>query len=272
MNNRIFSELPASEKMPALFIGHGSPMNAIEDNQFVEGWRKLGNSLPPPAAILCISAHWETEGTRVTAMPRPPTIHDFGGFPPELYQVQYPAPGDPRLAAELSGSVKGAEVKADLKWGLDHGAWSVIRRIYPEADVPVVQLSLDYNKTPRYHYELAKELAYLRTRGVLVIGSGNMVHNLRMIAWDKMNEPAFGFDWAIEASELFKRLINEKDHARLIDYLKLGSEVRLAVPTPDHFLPLLYALALQEKNETVSFFNDEAVLGSLTMTSLQIGA
>ncbi len=271
MNSTIFTALPVSQKMPVLFIGHGSPMNAIEENTFVEGWRSLRAQLPKPAAILCISAHWETNGTFVTAMEKPQTIHDFGGFPPELYQVRYPAPGNPALAADLREHISKTSVEPDDRWGLDHGAWSVIRRIYPEAEIPVLEMSLDYNRSPRYHYELAGELAYLRTRGVLIIGSGNMVHNLRMIAWDRVNEPAYGFDWALEANDTFKRLISEHRHAELKDYLSLGSAVRLAVPTPDHFLPLLYALALQEDGEEIHFFNDQAVMGSLTMTSLRIG-
>lgn len=258
-------------RMPVLFVGHGSPMNAIEENEFVETWRNLGKTLPRPKVILCISAHWETKGTFVTAVQKPQTIHDFGGFPKALFDVQYPAPGSPELANEAKRAITKTTVGLDEKWGLDHGAWSVIRRMYPEADVPLVEMSLDYSQGPQYHYDLAKELAALRHKGVMIIGSGNMVHNLRMVAWDKMNEPEFGFDWAIQANDTFKRFILSGNHKELINYTALGKEVQLAVPGPDHYLPLLYALALQEKNEAVSFFNDKAVMGSLTMTSVKIG-
>ena len=269
--NELISFGENTPKMPILFVGHGSPMNAIEDNEFVEGWRNLGKTIPRPKAILCVSAHWETKGTYVTAVQKPETIHDFGGFPKALYEVQYPAPGSPELAQETKRTITKTAVGLDEKWGLDHGAWSVIRRIYPEADVPVIEMSLDYSQGPQYHYELGKQLAALRNKGVLIIGSGNLVHNLRMVAWDKMNEPEFGFDWAIQANDKFKQLIQSENHKELINYTTLGREVQLAVPTPDHYLPLLYALALKEKDETVSFFNDKPVMGSLTMTSVRIG-
>jgi 4,5-DOPA dioxygenase extradiol len=248
------------ELMPVLFIGHGSPMNAIEENEFVLQWRELGKTLPLPKAILCISA-----------MQKPPTIHDFGGFPQELYNIRYPAPGSPALAYDIKSSLTSADIGLDERWGLDHGAWSVIRNIYPSAGVPVIEMSLDYRKTPREHYELAKELAFLRTKGVLIVGSGNMVHNLGMISWDHANGPVYGFDWAIHANEVFKALINDNNVIDLIGYKGLGNEVKLAVPTPDHFIPLLYTLALRKENETVTFFNDKPVMGSLTMTSLRIG-
>jgi 4,5-DOPA dioxygenase extradiol len=258
-------------RIPVLFVGHGSPMNAIEENEFVEGWRNLGKTLPRPKAILVVSAHWETRGTYVTAVQKPQTIHDFGGFPKALYEVQYPAPGSPDLAHEAKRIVTKTTVGLDEKWGLDHGAWGVIRRIYPEADIPVIEFSLDYTQGPQYHYELAQQLSALRNKGVLIIGSGNLVHNLRLVAWDKMNEPEFGFDWAIAANNKFKQLIQDGNDKELIGYSSLGREVQLAVPTPDHFLPLLYTLALKEKNEAVSFFNDKLVMGSLTMTSVKIG-
>lgn len=258
-------------RMPVVFVGHGSPMNAIEENEFVQGWRNLGKTLPRPKAILVISAHWETRGTYVTAVQKPSTIHDFGGFPKALYDVQYPAPGSPDLAHEAKRTVTNTVVGLDEKWGLDHGAWSVIRRIYPEADIPVVEFSLDYTQGPQYHYNLAQQLSALRNKGVLIMGSGNLVHNLRMVAWDKINEPEFGFDWAIAANNKFKKLIQEGNHKDLINYSSLGREVQLSIPTPDHFLPLLYTLALKEQNEAVSFFNDKAVMGSLTMTSVRIG-
>jgi 4,5-DOPA dioxygenase extradiol len=258
------------EKMPVLFLGHGSPRNAIEENEFVSGWREAGISIPKPDAVLCISAHWETRGTFVTAMEKPETIHDFGGFPKELYDVQYPAPGSPKLANEVKKLIRKTEVGLDEKWGLDHGCWSVIKHLYPEADVPVIQLSLDYHQSPQNHYELAKELARLRSKGVLIVGSGNIVHNLGMIAWDRLNDNDYGYDWAIEAKEKMKRFILKDDHKSLIDYKSQGREFALSVPTPEHFLPLLYVLALKGENETVSFFNDKNVAGSLAMTSLAI--
>ncbi len=258
-------------RMPVLFVGHGSPMNAIEENEFVQAWQNLGKTLPRPKAILVVSAHWETKGTFVTAVPKPQTIHDFGGFPKALFDVQYPAPGSPELANEAKRIVTKTTVGLDEKWGLDHGAWSVIRPMYPNADIPVIELSLDYSQGPQYHYDLAKQLAALRNKGVLIIGSGNLVHNLRMVAWDKMNEPEYGFDWAIQANDKFKQLIKSGNHKELINYTSLGREVQLAVPTPDHYLPLLYTLALKEEKEAVSVFNDKAVMGSLTMTSLRIG-
>lgn len=258
-------------RMPVLFVGHGSPMYAIEENEFTQTWKLLGETIPTPKAIICISAHWETHGTQVTAMQKPPTIHDFGGFPRELYEIQYPAPGDPYLAKETIELISGTKVEANEKWGLDHGAWSVIRRMYPRAEIPVIEMSLDYTKSPNEHYELAKELAIFREKGVLIIGSGNIVHNLRRVAWDKDPNEEFGFDWALEANDKFKKLISENNHKDLINYGLLGKEVQMAIPTPDHYLPLLYALALKNEDEEVSFFNDKAVMGSLTMTSLKIG-
>jgi len=263
--------LSSTELMPVLFLGHGSPMNAIEENEFVAGFRNVAKTIPKPSAILCISAHWETKGTFVTAMQNPPTIHDFGGFPKALFDVQYPAPGSPDLANETKSIVTKTEVGLDEKWGLDHGAWSVIKHLYPNADVPVIQMSLDYYQTPQYHYELAKELASLRKKGVLIIGSGNMVHNLRMVAWDKLNVAGYGFDWALEASEKMKKYILSGDHTQLINFRSQGKPFELAIPTPEHYLPLLYAMALKEENEAVSLFNDKAVAGSLTMTSVKIG-
>jgi 4,5-DOPA dioxygenase extradiol len=260
----------SSEQMPVLFLGHGSPMNAIEDNEFVRKWKEIGKSLPKPNAILCISAHWETRGTFVTAMEKPVTIHDFGGFPKALYDVQYPAPGSPDLAHETKHIIKITEVGLDEKWGLDHGAWTVIKHLYPEADVPVIQLSLDHYQSPQYHYNLAKELSPLREKGVLIIGSGNMVHNLGMLAWDKLNSDNYSFDWAQEAKEKMIDYIKNGDHQSLIDYKTQGSAFELSIPTPEHYLPLLYALALKEKSEKVSIFNDKTIAGSLAMTSLKI--
>jgi 4,5-DOPA dioxygenase extradiol len=268
--NKMKVSLSNTDKMPMLFLGHGSPMNAIEENEFVAGFRRLGSEITKPIAIVCISAHWETNGTYVTAMESPRTIHDFGGFPKELFEVQYPAPGSPELAKETKSIITKTQVGLDDKWGLDHGAWSVIRHLYPEADIPVIQMSLDYSKSPRYHYELAKDLASLRNKGVLILGSGNMVHNLRMVAWDKLNADEYGYDWAIEASEMMKKFITNGEHRQLINYSSLGRSVNLAIPTPEHYLPLLYILALKEENEGVSLFNDKAVGGAITMTSLKI--
>ena len=269
--NQLLSFGENTPRMPVLFVGHGSPMNAIEENEFVQGWRNLGKTLPRPKAILVVSAHWETRGTYVTAVQKPATIHDFGGFPKALYEVQYPALGSPELAHEAKRIVTKTTVGLDEKWGLDHGAWSVIRPMYPNADIPMIEFSLDYTQGPQYHYDLAKELSALRNKGVLIVGSGNLVHNLRMVAWDKMNEPEYGFDWAIAANSKFKQLIQDGNHKELINYQGLGREVQLAVPTPDHYLPLLYTLSLKDKNEPVSFFNDKPVMGSLTMTSVKIG-
>jgi 4,5-DOPA dioxygenase extradiol len=266
-------ESSSYDRMPVLFVGHGSPMNAIEESVFSEGWREAARSLPKPKAILCISAHWETRDTRVTAMDAPSTIHDFGGFPEALYAMSYPAPGSPDLAAETKRIVRRVPVAMDKEWGLDHGCWSVLCRMYPQAEVPVIQLSLSRRLSPRNHYSLAAELAPLRRQGILILASGNIVHNLGRIVLrgDDFNEP-FGLDWALEASDTIKALILEDRHEELADYEKLGSAVALAVPTREHYLPLLYALALKEKDEQISFFNDQAVAGSLTMTSLLIRA
>jgi len=264
--NKVVGGLGKTEKMPVLFLGHGNPMNAIIENEFAHGWQQMGKSLPLPHAILCVSAHWETKGTYATAMKQPKTIHDFYGFPKALFDVEYPAPGSPVLATETKNAVTKTEVGLDDDWGLDHGCWSVLKHLYPKADVPVVQVSLDYTKPAQWHYELAKELASLRNKGVLIIGSGNIVHNLRMIDF---HNPG-GFDWAIEANTKMKRLIETRNHQSLINYSSLGKEVQLSIPTPEHYLPLLYTLALQEENETISFFNDKTEVGSISMTSIKI--
>ncbi len=270
--NKFTSDLPEQEKlMPVLFIGHGSPMNGIEDNEFSGRWAQLAREIPTPAAVLVVSAHWYSRGTMVTAMDFPKTIHDFGGFPQALFDVQYNAPGNPELAKETESLIHSAKVELDHEWGLDHGTWTVVRHMYPEAKIPVLQLSIDYTKPPLYHFELAKEIYALRKKGVLIIGSGNMVHNLRMVAWDKLNSPGFGFDWAIQMNDTFKNLIQAGDFNPLINYESLGKEARLAIPTPEHYLPLLYTLGLKGKSDPVSFFNDKAVAGSLTMTSVRIG-
>jgi 4,5-DOPA dioxygenase extradiol len=255
-----------SEKMPVLFVGHGSPMNAIEDNEFSRAWGEMGRALPAPRAILCVSAHWETPGPQVTAMARPRTIYDFYGFPQALYDVTYPAPGSPELARLVQASISDPRVQLDQSWGLDHGAWSVLCRMFPEAKIPVVQLSLDRSLSPQAHYDLGRQLRALRHRGVLIVGSGNIVHNLRRINWD-----GGAFDWALEFDDTMRRLILAGDHAAIINYPDLGQAARLAIPTNEHFLPLLYILAQQEQDEDVRFFAEQVTLGSLSMRSVQIG-
>lgn len=262
-----------SERMPILFIGHGSPMNAIEDNEFSRRWKQMAKEIPQPEAVLVISAHWLTRGTFLTAMANPNTIHDFGGFPQELFDVQYPAPGAPALAAETANLLKSVNAGLDHDWGLDHGAWSVVKHMYPDANIPVLQLSIDYYKPAAWHYSLAKELASLRKKGVLILASGNMVHNLGMLNFGKsgdLNEE-FGFDWALEMNLLFKTKISSRDHQALINYESLGAAAKLAIPGPDHYFPLIYSLGLQEANEEPYFFNDKAVAGSITMTSVRFG-
>jgi 4,5-DOPA dioxygenase extradiol len=255
--------------MPALFIGHGNPMNAIEETVYSAAWRDAAAAIPRPRAILCISAHWETEGTLVTAMEQSKTIHDFYGFPDALYQVQYPAPGSRELAGRVRQLVSSTAVSLDdgYSWGLDHGAWSVLRRMYPEADIPVVQLSMDRTQHPRFHYDLGRELAPLREEGVLILGSGNIVHNLRLLQWGAV-EP---FPWAAEFDRLAEELILAGEHDRLVAYPALGESARLSIPTNEHYLPLLYILALQQPDEPVSFFAEGLPLGSISMRSLRIG-
>src|SRR5690554_4465227 len=250
MNLKALNKLTESNnktaKMPVLFLGHGSPMNAIEENEFVLAFKKLGKELVRPSAILCISAHWETKGTFVTAMQNPPTIHDFRGFPQALFDVQYPAPGSPELAVETKKIITKTDVGLDNKWGLDHGSWSVIKHLYPNADIPVIQMSIDYSQPAKYHYELAQEISSLRNKGVLIIGSGNMVHNLREVAWERLNVE-FAYDWAMEANEKMKDFILSEDHQSLINYSFQGTAFDLAIPKPEHYMPLLYTLALKEK-------------------------
>lgn len=256
-----------SRRMPALFVGHGSPMNAIEDNPFRRGWEAVARGLPRPEAVLCVSAHWETRGVAVTASERPPTIHDFFGFPEALFAVRYPAPGSPALAGEIAGLVRGVRVGLDPERGLDHGAWSVLAAMFPDADVPVVQLSLDTRRPPEFHDALGRELAVLRDRGVLVLASGNMVHNLGRLDFRE----AGGADWADRFDRVLRERILARDHEALVRYEALGPDARLAVPTPEHYLPLLYALAVQEETEPAALFNAATVLGSISMTSVLIG-
>lgn len=256
----------SDRKMPVLFVGHGNPLNAIEDNEYSRAWIEVGKSLPQPNAILCISAHWETVGTQVTGMDKPRTIHDFGGFPRELFEYQYPAPGSIELAYLTKDTVKGAPVEIDQTWGLDHGTWSVLCRMFPEANVPVVQLSLDRSQPPDYHYKLGRELQALRNKGVLIVGSGNMVHNLRLAVFQADR----AYDWAIEFDETLKQLILSGNHDPIVYYQTLGQAARLAIPTNEHYLPLLYSLSLQQKHEQIRFFAEGVTMGSLSMRSLWI--
>lgn len=264
----IVEGLKPTSQMPVLFVGHGNPMNAIEENEYVIGWRKIVSGFEKPKAILCLSAHWETKGNYITAMEKPKTIHDFGGFPRELFEVQYLAPGDPKLATETQKLLQSANVQSDFSWGLDHGCWSVVKQMYPKADIPVIQLSIDYSKPLRFHFDLAKELSSLRSKGVLIIGSGNMVHNLQRIDWQ--NERS-GYDWAIDANEGFKSMITNEKYDKLFDIQNVSQAFRLAVPSLDHYIPLLFSLGLKEKSDPVTFFNDALLMGSLSMTSLKIG-
>jgi 4,5-DOPA dioxygenase extradiol len=262
--------LSNTERMPVLFLGHGSPINAIKENQFVQGFRNIAKTLPTPNAIICISAHWYTNGTKVTAMEMPKTIHDFGGFPKELFEVQYPVKGNPTLAKETKELLLPNVIELDEKWGLDHGAWSVIKHLYPNANIPVIELSIDYTKPAQYHYELAQKLQSLRNKGILIIGSGNIVHNLRMIDFANGDKDDYGYDWAIEARETINKYLLNGDFQPLINFEKLGKAFQLAIPTPDHYLPLIYSLGLKQKNDTISLFNDKLLAGSLSMTSLKI--
>jgi 4,5-DOPA dioxygenase extradiol len=265
----VYGVMMATNLMPALFVGHGNPMNAIEETVYAAAWRGVAADIPRPKAILCISAHWETEGTFATAMPEPKTIHDFYGFPDALYQVEYPASGSPELAERVRQLVTSTAVRLDdaYTWGLDHGAWSVLRRMYPQADIPVVQLSLDRTRHPRYHYDLGAELLELRREGVLILGSGNIVHNLRLLQWNSA-EP---YPWATEFDRLSAELILAGAHDRLVSYPALGEAARLSIPTNEHYLPLLYILALQQPDEPVSFFAEGLPLGSISMRSIRIG-
>lgn len=268
--NYINSFKERENKMPVLFIGHGSPMNGIEDNAFTQGWIDAAQAMELPSAVLVVSAHWLTRGTHVTAMDFPETIHDFGGFPDELYQIQYPAPGSPDLATEIQKDIRTVEVGLDHEWGLDHGTWTVVRHMFPEANIPVLQLSIDYSKPAHYHYNLANQLMKLRKKGVLIIGSGNMIHNLRIIDWQMMKENK-GYDWAEELNNQFIQLIENKQHSKLYNLQELGEAGKLAIPTPDHYYPLMYSLGLQDAKDDVEIFNNHLVGGSLSMTSVKIG-
>lgn len=251
--------------MPALFVGHGNPMNAIEDNEFSRTWAELGKSLPVPNGIVCISAHWETDGTCVTAMEHPATIHDFSGFPAVLENMTYPAPGSPELAGRVRAGARSTRIRPDRSWGLDHGAWSVLCRMYPHADIPVVQVSLDAGAPPSFHYELGRELGRLRKEGVLILGSGNMVHNLGTMAWQDE-----GFDWAVESDRAMAELIGAADHQTMIDYRNLPN-ARQAIPTEEHYLPLLYVLGAAGKDSPATFLSERVTLGSISMRCVLFG-
>lgn len=264
------SSLAPSHRMPVLFIGHGSPMNAIEDNKYSQSWHALGTTLPRPQAILSVSAHWLTNGTKVTSMAQPKTIHDFGGFPKALFDAQYPAHGSPEFANLTRELVTYSHIQGDDTWGLDHGTWSVLLPMYPAADIPVFQLSLDYDQPTTYHYEIGKQLSKLRDKGVLIIGSGNLVHNLRAVDWSGGNKV---YDWAQEFDSKFTKWIEDGDHASILNYQKiLGNTATMAHPSYDHLLPLFYILGLQQKGEKVSFFNEQFDMASISMRSMLIQA
>ena len=260
--------MACTTRLPAVFFGHGSPLNALEQNRFTDAWRHIGTALPKPKAILCVSAHWMTRGTAVTAMDKPRTIHDFSGFPQELFEVQYPAPGSPTLAARVRELLAPVEVQLDKSWGLDHGTWSVLAQVYPDANVPVVQLSLDSTQPPQYHYNLGARLAPLRDEGVLIVGSGNVVHNLGRIQWAEDAKP---YGWATRFNEKVRAHLAAREHQPLIHYLSLGSDARLSVPTPEHYLPLLYIIAAQGEDETISLPIDGIELGSIGMLTAIVG-
>jgi 4,5-DOPA dioxygenase extradiol len=255
--------------MPAIFFGHGNPMNALQSNAWTEGWSAMGSSLPRPVAVLVVSAHWYLPATLLTAMAAPRTIHDFGGFPRELHEVQYPAPGDPELAKRVQSLLAPVSVGLDNRWGLDHGTWSVLCHVYPNADVPVVQLSIDETQTAEYHYEIAKRLAPLRDEGVLIMGSGNLVHNLHAYAWG--HHPVEPLDWAVRFEKSARELMLSGRHEPLINYETLGRDALLSAPTPDHYLPLLYVLALRRETDAVTFPVEGFDGGSISMLTVQIG-
>lgn len=262
---RITDDHSASERMPLLFVGHGNPMNAIEENRFSAAWKNVGAQLPRPKAILSVSAHWLTRGTKVLAMERPKTIHDFGGFPDELFAQQYPAPGAPEFAKETQRLSVKQHIVLDDEWGFDHGTWSVLMQMFPKADIPVYQLSIDYSRPMEYHYDLAREIRSLRDSGVMVVGSGNIVHNLRAVNWQANAKP---YDWALEFDAAIKHSLEQGNHKAIVDFQRLGQVAQLAHPTYDHFLPLLYVLGFQHSGEEPAFFNNEFDMGSVSMRSM----
>jgi 4,5-DOPA dioxygenase extradiol len=255
-----------SEKMPVLFIGHGNPMNVMEDNEFSRAWDSAGKALPKPKAVICISAHWVTRGTLVTAMDKPRTIYDFYGFPPEMYEIRYDAPGAPDLAEQVRRIIKNTDVKPDMDWGLDHGTWTVLKRMFPQADVPVIQMSLDANIDAQKHYDISAQLKELREEDVLIIGSGNIVHNLRMARFDDS-----AYSWAVDFDQRIANWIQQNDHDPIIHYEKGDQAAALAINSAEHYVPLLYTLALKEESEPVSFFAEKVMGGSISMRSVRIG-
>jgi 4,5-DOPA dioxygenase extradiol len=258
-----------SSRTPAIFVGHGNPMNALARNQYTDGWRQLGRSVPKPRAIVCVSAHWYVPAVAVTAMRQPRTIHDFGGFPRELYAVTYPAPGAPELAQRVASMLAPLPVELDHSWGLDHGTWSVLTHVYPDAAIPVIQLSIDETREATDHYQIASRLAPLRDDGVLILGSGNIVHNLHAYAWG--SHSAAAYDWAGRFERLARQLLADGDFAPLVDYESLGPDALLSAPTPDHYLPLLYVIAQRQQDEPVSFPVAGFDGGSISMLSVRIG-
>jgi 4,5-DOPA dioxygenase extradiol len=258
-----------ADRMPAIFFGHGNPMNALASNAWTDGWAALGKDVPRPRAVLCVSAHWYLPATLVTGSPAPRTIHDFGGFPRQLYEVKYAAPGDPVLARRVRELLAPVSFDLDERWGLDHGTWSVLRHVFPEADVPVIQISIDETQPAEFHYETAKRLTGLRDEGVLIVGSGNLVHNLHAYAWGRQQvEP---LDWAVRFEERARELLLSGDHGPLVAYETLGRDAALSVPTPDHYLPLLYVIAQQGGGDEVSFPVEGFDGGAVSMLSVKIG-
>jgi 4,5-DOPA dioxygenase extradiol len=255
--------------MPAVFVGHGNPMNAISQNAYTKGWSKVGKAMPRPKAILSVSAHWYLPETAVMANLAPETIHDFGGFPQELYEVEYNAPGSPALAKQVKNLLAPVSVKLDQSWGLDHGTWSVLKHVFPNADIPVVQLSINEIKPPQFHYDLGKKLAPLREEGILILGSGNLVHNLQTYAWGR--DGVDPYDWAMRFETQAREFLRSGDDARLVEYERLGHDAMLSIPTPDHYLPLLYVIATRQDGEKVSFPVQGIDGGSISMLACQIG-
>src|SRR6476661_3759140 len=257
------------DPMPAIFFGHGNPMNALSSNPYTDAWRKIGERTRRPKAVLSVSAHWYVPETGVTVTTAPRTIHDFGGFPRELYEVQYPAPGDPELARRVQQLLAPLEVKLDNSWGLDHGTWSVLRHVYPAADIPVVQLSIDETKPPSFHFEIGRRLAPLRDEGVLIVGSGNLVHNLHTYAWGRHAPDPY--DWAVRFEDEAKQMMQAGDYGPLLDYERLGRDAVLSVPTPDHYLPLLYVLGTRQGHEATAFPIEGVDGGSISMLAVRVG-
>ena len=256
--------------MPVLFIGHGSPMNAIEVNEFTENFRKVALKIPKPKAIVCISAHWVTKGIKVTSMENPRTIHDFYGFPKELYEIEYKAPGDIVFAKKIQKLLSPIEVSLDKEWGLDHGTWTVLRHMYKEADIPVVQISLDFNLSTEEHFNISEKLSSLREEGILILGSGNIIHNLGEIDFEKINIHNYGYEWAKKVHKIINHDILSGEYKKLFNYKKEGNDFNMAIPTPEHFWPLMYILGLKEEDDKIDIWNDVLVGGSLSMTAITI--